>query len=99
MAKTNAQIQSDYRERHLNKDKSRVQVILDKEVAAQLDALRDHYGVTKQAVIATLIGADWKRVAKHQPAKELKKLATPARKRRPVKKTARKTKEATEAKP
>ena len=93
MAKTNAQLQSDYRERHLNKDKSRVQLMLDKEVAAQLDALRDHYGVTKQSVIENLIAADWKRVVKRHPEKDLKKVAASKPKRGPAQKIASKAKE------
>jgi|GEM_PF-6238282 len=92
MAKTNAQLQSDYRERHLNKDKSRVQLMLDKEVAAQLDALRDHYGVTKQSVIEKLIGADWTRVVKRHPEKALKPLASSKPARVPAKKIASKAK-------
>ena len=88
MAKTNAQLQSDYRARHLNKDKTRAQLMLDKEVADELDALRDHYGLTKQAVIEKLIRAEWKRVATRHPEKGVKKVATAKPKRAQGKKTA-----------
>ena len=88
MAKTNAQLQSDYRARHLNKDKTRAQLMLDKEVADELDALRDHYGLTKQAVIEKLIRAEWKRVAARHTEKGATKVVTAKPKRTQSKKTA-----------
>lgn len=80
MAKSTAERQRDYRSRHINKDKARVQLVLAKEVAAQLDHLCDSYSLTKQAIIEKLITTDWQRLSAGRPKEEAgKKAAMPKR--------------------